>query len=100
MINQCKCALELLVDMGLTTARYASTPMEQNLRLTTHEFDSTIDANVTDGPFNDTETFRLLVGHLLYLNMTGSDIAYIVSNLSQFVYNPKNSHYGASLRVV
>lgn len=44
--------------------------------------------------------FCRLVRRLLYLTMMKPDIAYAVKNLSQFVHNPKKSHYEATLRVV
>uniref|UniRef100_A0A3Q7FJT0 Reverse transcriptase Ty1/copia-type domain-containing protein n=1 Tax=Solanum lycopersicum TaxID=4081 RepID=A0A3Q7FJT0_SOLLC len=53
-----------------------------------------------DEPFEDRELYQRLVGKMLYLTMTRLDIAYSVQKLSQFLQNPKKSHWEAVLRVM
>lgn len=54
--------------------------------------------NSDDNLVSDPKQYRRVVGKLLYLTMTRSDIAYTVQHLSQFVQSPKQSHINAALR--
>lgn len=49
---------------------------------------------------NDPTTYQRLVGRVLYLTMTRSDIAFVVQVLSQYMHYPKKSHMEVALRVV
>lgn len=50
----------------------------------------------TDGsPVSCPSTYRCLVGSLLYLTMTRSNISYAVQIISQFVSNPYTTHLAA-----
>nr|XP_016480726.1 PREDICTED: uncharacterized mitochondrial protein AtMg00810-like [Nicotiana tabacum] len=55
---------------------------------------------VTHEPLKDKNSFQRLIGKLLYLTITRSDIAYAVQYLSQFMHAPKTSHYEAALHIV
>ncbi|XP_039135751.1 secreted RxLR effector protein 161-like [Dioscorea cayenensis subsp. rotundata] len=48
----------------------------------------------------DPTRYCALVGALVYLTITRSDIAYVVHVLSQFVSAPRSTHYAALLRVL
>ncbi|XP_059284894.1 uncharacterized mitochondrial protein AtMg00810-like [Lycium ferocissimum] len=108
---QRKYALELIAESGLAGSRPKETPMEQNLKLTSVEFDKTLnvensedDKNLNDSPVDevmeDRGRYQRLIGKLLYLTITRPDISYAVQSLSQFMQSPKNSHYEAALNVV
>lgn len=64
--------------------------MEQNHKL----------ALASGKPLEDFESYRRLVGRLIYLGVTLPDLAYSVNILSQFMQHPREEHWEAALRVV
>lgn len=89
-ICQRKYTLDILRDMGMSGARIATFPMEQQLRLTP-----------TDGePLSDPTQYRRLIGRLLYLTVTRPDIQYAVNTLSQFMQSPRTSHLDVATRIL
>lgn len=48
----------------------------------------------------DRERYQRLVGKLTYLSHTGPEIAFAVSVVSQFMYDPKSSHMEAVYRIL
>lgn len=100
MLSQRKYALELVEDVGLIGTKPVATPLEQNLKLTTIEFDEALQLEKNDEVLADASVYQRLIGRLLYLTHTRPDISYSVQHLSQFMKNPKKSHYDAALRVV
>uniref|UniRef100_A0A2N9H2N5 Uncharacterized protein n=1 Tax=Fagus sylvatica TaxID=28930 RepID=A0A2N9H2N5_FAGSY len=67
-----------------------ATPMEPNLKLMPDEGDFVDDPN----------TYRRLVGKLIYLTITRPDISYAVSIVSQFMTNPRVPHMNAVIRIL
>nr|GEV27950.1 probable carboxylesterase 2 [Tanacetum cinerariifolium] len=51
-------------------------------------------------PISDPESYKRLVGRLLYLSMTRPDISYAVQHLSQFVSSPKEPHLQAATHLL
>ncbi|XP_071724613.1 uncharacterized mitochondrial protein AtMg00810-like [Rutidosis leptorrhynchoides] len=106
VINQRKYALELINNMSLSGARLVSTPFERNLKLATKEYDDFVtkqsggDNIVEDPLMKDPRKYKRLVGRLLYLTIIRSDICYAVNHVSQFMKQPKESHYQAAIRIV
>jgi hypothetical protein len=81
---------DLLDRVSLTDHRTAETPMELNVHL-----------KPTDGePLEDPTRYHHIVGSLVYLGVTRSDISYSVHILSQFVYAPTQIHYSHLLRIL
>ncbi|CAH9071582.1 unnamed protein product [Cuscuta epithymum] len=87
---QRKYILDIISEAGLLGAKPSSFPMEQNhsLGLATGEL------------LADPESYRRLVGRLIYLSFTRPDLAYSVHSLSQFMQAPRREHWSAALRVV
>ena len=67
-VCQRKYALEILEDSGLLASKLVSFPIEQNLNLSKDE----------GVLLSDSTSYRRLVGRLLYLTISTSDIAYSV----------------------
>ncbi|XP_031264675.1 uncharacterized protein LOC116123021 [Pistacia vera] len=100
VLNQRKYALELVSKVGLSTAKPADTPLEQNLKLTSYEFDQKFPLDEKDELLTDPSMFRRMVGRLLYLTMTRPNISFAVQTLSQYMQSPKQSHLEAASRVI
>lgn len=99
LLNQRKYILELISEMGLGGARPATTPIEANQKLTTHEYDTTMGVK-GDELLGDVTAYQRLIGRLLYVTITRPDISFAVQTLSQFMQQPKVSHWNAAIRVV
>ncbi|XP_070020698.1 uncharacterized mitochondrial protein AtMg00810-like [Nicotiana sylvestris] len=95
-----KYALEMISEAGLSGSKPNKTPMEQNLKLTSIEFDEIVKENTDDNVLEDRRLFQRLVGKLLYLTITRPDIASAVQSLTQFMHAPKKSLYEVALHVV
>ncbi|KAG7543853.1 Reverse transcriptase RNA-dependent DNA polymerase [Arabidopsis thaliana x Arabidopsis arenosa] len=90
-ICQRKYTLELLEETGLLGCRPSSIPMEPSQKLTQHNDEPEIE---------NPETYRRLVGKLMYLTITRPDITFAVNKLCQFSSSPKRSHLNAAYKVV
>lgn len=80
-LNQRKYSLELIFYAGIWMQHF-DTPLEQNLKLTTTDFDVSLDSHfvlvANDLPLPDPSIYRWLIGRLLYLTLTLPDICYVV----------------------
>uniref|UniRef100_A0A3Q7J7S9 Uncharacterized protein n=1 Tax=Solanum lycopersicum TaxID=4081 RepID=A0A3Q7J7S9_SOLLC len=90
VLCQRKYALEILQEAGLTDCKPASTPFSTGHGLATS----------TSAPIRDPSKYRRLVGRLIYLTITRSDLAYSVHLLSQFMNEPRVDHLNAAMRVL
>lgn len=99
LLNQRKYALELISATGLSGAKPANTPLEANVKLTTVEYDELTGATAYP-MYKDVTGYQRLVGRLLYLTITRPDISFTVQVLSQFMQQPKRSHWEAAMRLV
>jgi hypothetical protein len=89
-LSQAKYASDLLSKAGLIDSKTVSTPLELNVKL-----------NITDGePLSDATLYRQLLGSLIYLTVTGPDLAYAVHLVSQFMSVPRSTHYVAVLCIL
>ena len=96
VMSQRKYALELISEAGLAGAQPVSTPLECNLKLTPADYGGSSD----DQLLHDVSSYQRLVGKLLYLTNTRPDIAFTVQTLSQYMQQPKISHWNAAMRVI
>ncbi|CAH9090143.1 unnamed protein product [Cuscuta epithymum] len=90
ILSQRKYTLDILEESGFLAGRPCSFPMEQNLKLRPDD----------NSPLVDVSSYRRLIGRLLYLTVTRPDIVYSVSQLSQFLSNPRQTHLDAATRVL
>ncbi|KAK9190888.1 hypothetical protein WN943_019498 [Citrus x changshan-huyou] len=87
---QRKYALDIISEVGLLGAKPASFPLEHNHNLA-----------LADGVFlSKPESYRRLVGRLIYLSVTRPELSYSVHVLAQFMQQPREEHWAAALRVV
>ena len=87
---QCKYTLDIIFEVGLLGAKSVGTPLEQNHKL----------ALVANFDLRDPRQYRRLVGWLIYLMITWPELSYCVNMLAQFMQQPKDEHWEATLRVV
>lgn len=87
---QRKYALDIIAETELLGAKPTNNPMEQSPWLALAEEEN----------FSHPEQYRRLVGKLIYLCFTRLKLSSCVHTLSQFMQEPKQSHWEAALRVV
>ena len=84
-LSQRKYVLDLLAETGMLGCRPASTPIEQN-----HKLSSNL------GKAVNREQYQRLVGRLIYLSHTRPDIAFAVSVVSRFMQERKSTRLNYS----
>ncbi|XP_019057634.1 PREDICTED: uncharacterized protein LOC109116512 [Tarenaya hassleriana] len=89
-ICQRKYTLEMLEEFGLLGCKPAASPMEAKLKLSQ-------DAGEL---LADPTSYRKLIGKLIYLSVTRPDISFPVTKLSQYMAQPRDTHFQAALRVL
>ncbi|KAG8483501.1 hypothetical protein CXB51_023279 [Gossypium anomalum] len=85
LLNQLKYAQDLIKDTGLSKAKVALTPLEQNQKLTTAEFDEVVQQHQDDKLLEDKAVYQRLIGRLIYLTHTRPDITFAAFNKHQLV---------------
>ncbi|GJR72282.1 uncharacterized mitochondrial protein-like protein [Tanacetum coccineum] len=90
VLSQRKYTLDILEDSGKLGCKPSAFPIEEGLKLDKGESESRVDAS----------QYRRLIGRLLYLQATRTDITYTVNILSQFVADPRNNHLEAANHVL
>ncbi|XP_019240472.1 PREDICTED: uncharacterized protein LOC109220458, partial [Nicotiana attenuata] len=98
-LNQRKYCLQLISYLGLSGAKSVSTPIDLNQKFTSAEFDKHT-GTAGDETLTDVSEYQRLIGRLIYLTVTRADIVFAVQTLSQFMQEPKKSHWDAVMRVV
>ncbi|XP_059067687.1 secreted RxLR effector protein 161-like [Cryptomeria japonica] len=81
---------ELLCRFGMQDCNSVSTPMEQNLKISSNDGEA----------FEDPTKYRQLVGSFIYLITTHLDITFAVGILSRFMHKPCEGHWTAAQRVL
>ncbi|KAA0054937.1 Beta-galactosidase [Cucumis melo var. makuwa] len=85
-----KKTLDLLTEIGMSGCRPADTLIEFDCKL----------GNSDDQVPVDKEQYQCLVGKLIYLSHTRSDISFVVSAVSQFMQAPYEEHMEAVKRIL
>ena len=78
LVSQRKYALDLLSETGMSGCRPIDTPMDPNTKLKSRNEETAVEKG----------QYQRLVGKLIYLIYTTSDISFVVSIVSQFLSNP------------
>ncbi|RVX02276.1 Retrovirus-related Pol polyprotein from transposon RE1 [Vitis vinifera] len=89
-ISQQKFVIDLLAEIGKIGCKPVSTLMDLNHKL----------GEAKEEPVVDKRMYQRLVGRLIYLAHTWTDITYSVSMISQFMHDPKKPHLQAAYRVL
>uniref|UniRef100_A0A2N9HB54 Integrase catalytic domain-containing protein n=1 Tax=Fagus sylvatica TaxID=28930 RepID=A0A2N9HB54_FAGSY len=89
-LTQAKYTSDLIFRAGIMDSKIVDTPIEYNNCLNTHDGE----------PLPDATFYRQLVGSLVYLTVTRSDISYAVHIVSQFMTAPRSLHYVAVLWIL
>eukprot|EP00253_Pinus_taeda_P029082 PITA_29082 len=89
-LSQKKYIGDSLNKFGMTECNSLTTPMEQNLNLT----------SIEGKEFEDATKYRQLVATLNYLTTTRPDISFVVGILSKFMQKPCEGHCSAAKRVL
>ena len=89
-MSQRKYVLDLLTETDMLACKPASTPMDINHKLSV--FPNQVPT--------DMGRYQRLVGRLIYLSNTRSDIAYAVSVVSQFMHAPSEEHLQVVNRIL
>jgi hypothetical protein len=82
--------MEILKRFGMMDCKSMSTPMTTNLKLFGDTTSGTIDATI----------YRQMIGSLMYLTNTQSDICFGVNTLSQYMVDPRQVHLVAAKHVL
>eukprot|EP00253_Pinus_taeda_P030704 PITA_30704 len=85
-LSQKKYIGDLLNRYGMAECNPLTTPMEQNLKLT----------SIEGKEFEDATKYRQLVGSLNYLTTTRLDISFVVGIPSRFMQKPCEGHWSAA----
>jgi hypothetical protein len=88
-ISQQKYIIDLLQETDKTACKPTCTPIDLNLKL----------GNTEDIVVNK-EMYQRLVDKLIYLSNTRSDVAFVVSLVSQFMHQRTEIHLQVALRIV
>ena len=81
LISQSHYALSMLFKFGMADYKSISTPLDRNVNLP-----------LDSGRACDPTWFREIVGSLIYLTITRSDLSYLVGLISQFMSQRKAEH--------
>ncbi|KAL0431494.1 UNVERIFIED_CONTAM: Retrovirus-related Pol polyprotein from transposon RE2 [Sesamum radiatum] len=90
LITQTKYLTDILQDANLMDAKPAATPLPPGFKFSQEE------GSLLPSP----DSYRRLVGRLLYLGFSRPDISFAVQQLSQFLQHPRISHWSAAIHVL
>ncbi|XP_048613214.1 uncharacterized mitochondrial protein AtMg00810-like [Brassica napus] len=86
-LSQRKYTLDLLSEAGELGSRVAKTPLEDGYKV------------LREGEFED-KHYRRMVGKLIYLTITRSDVCFVVNQVSRHMQKPKIHHWNMVERIL
>ncbi|XP_047250078.1 uncharacterized mitochondrial protein AtMg00810-like [Capsicum annuum] len=91
-----------IILIRLADSKPVETPLEFNHKLTSHEFDKVVRPETVTYRklFADKGVHQRIVGRLLYLTMTRTNLSFVVQVLRQHMHAPRQTQTDATLRVV
>ena len=89
-LSQSKYAKNLVKKFGLESASSVRTPISPNVKLTVNLLGKSVDPSL----------YRSMIGSLLYLTASKSDICYSVGVCARYQVNPKESHMTTLKRII
>ncbi|XP_019106811.1 uncharacterized mitochondrial protein AtMg00810-like [Beta vulgaris subsp. vulgaris] len=89
-LSQTKYIKDILSEYGFTRCKPLRLPMDTHVKLTHNH----------GVPMSIPEQHQRLIGKLIYLTITRSDISFTVHTLSQFTNTPTSVHFHAAKRVI
>ncbi|GKB37409.1 ribonuclease H-like domain-containing protein [Tanacetum coccineum] len=92
-LSKRKYCLELIDEFGILASKPSYIPIQPNIYLSSESKDD-------DPLLENINDYQKLIGKLIYLTTTRTDIAYIVSCLSQFMHCPLKSHLKIALKII
>ncbi|KAL2228698.1 UNVERIFIED_CONTAM: Retrovirus-related Pol polyprotein from transposon RE1, partial [Sesamum indicum] len=90
VISQTKYIKDIIDDVGLSEVKATSTPLPMGIKLSSSQ----------EEQLENPESFRRLLGRLLYLGFTRPDICHGTQQLSQYMQFPCKAHWNAALHLV
>ncbi|XP_031280213.1 uncharacterized protein LOC116138659 [Pistacia vera] len=90
VVSQQKYVINLLKETGMFGCKPADTPMYYTIKVGVAEGSAPVDKG----------RYQRLIGKLIYLSHTRSDISFSVSMVSQFMNNPTEEHMEAVYRIL
>jgi Reverse transcriptase (RNA-dependent DNA polymerase) len=89
VLSQRKYVLDLLTETGMLECRPAVAPIDQKFKLSAEA-----------GEPVDRERYQRLVGRLIYLSHTRSDISFDVNVVSRYMHDPREGHMDAVYQIL
>jgi hypothetical protein len=89
-LNQGKYAVEILKRFDMLECKAMTTPMETNLNLPVDTSSELVDATL----------YRQIIGSLMYLTNTSTNICFAMNTLSQYLVEPRRVHLVAAKHVM
>ncbi|KAL0436991.1 UNVERIFIED_CONTAM: Retrovirus-related Pol polyprotein from transposon RE1 [Sesamum radiatum] len=89
-LTQTKYIKDIIADTGLSNAKAATTPLPPGIKFST----------TAENQLLNPESYRRLIGRLLYLSFSRPDISHATQQLSQYMQTPCQQHWNAALHLV
>ncbi|KAL2230511.1 UNVERIFIED_CONTAM: Retrovirus-related Pol polyprotein from transposon RE2 [Sesamum indicum] len=89
-VTQRKYTRDIIEDVKMKESKATTTPLPLGIKLTEH----------AEEQLSSPESYRRLLGRLLYLGITRPDICHSTQQLSQFMQHPCKQHWQAALHLV